>query len=294
MYRSTISRGVVPKSARKKREAGGPFSLEPFVYQNLLRAAKNASPPQPRAALLVLREMRRRGEEPGATHYNLVVCACARAAAEAASTSALLPLDAGHAERGCTDRQGDVDHAAAWDADEATPTTVERGRAQQDTNAAGKGGTETVEGVPLVSTRLDDGRGEDALLTEPPAVRCMDDKDDPSLLSPGVKGVEFRGAETARDAWCLALQVLADMRKRKVEPTEVTFKTLVECCRCAAAAPLPKPAGDGEVCKGSSPAEIYTELKDAGVPSRFCYQAGLENALKGGRIFPEYVAELQR
>lgn len=243
--------------------------------------------------MLVLREMRRRGEEPAATHYNLVVCACARAAAVAASTSSLLPLDAGEAERGCNDRQGGVDQAAARNAAQAKSSRVERGRPQQDTNAAGEGGTVAVGGVPLVSTRLDDSSREDALLAET-AVGCMDDKNDPSLLSPGGKGVEFRGAETARDAWCLALEVLADMRKRKVAPTEVTFKTLVECCRCAAAAPLPKPAGDGEVCKGSSPAEIYTELKDAGVPSRFCYQAGLENALKGGRIFPEYVAELQR
>lgn len=280
------------------------------MYQHLLRAAKNASPPQPRAAMLVLREMRRRGEEPAATHYNLVVCACARAAATAASTSALLPLGGDDAKAGSVALQGAADHAArdalarqvgvdnvardpvarqgsvdsfARDADDDKSRRLERSRQQQD-----------IQSAPLVSETTDDGHREGAKLTDTPAVECVDENHDAGVLSPEGKGTVFRGAETARDSWCLALEVLADMRKRNIMPTEVTFKTMVECCRCAAAAPLPKSAGDGGGCKGSSPAEIYTALKDAGVPLRFCYQAGLENALKGGRIFPEYVAELRR
>lgn len=284
VYRSTRSRGVVsPKHARKNREVGGPFSLELFVYQHLLRAAKNAIPPQPRAAMLVLREMRLRGEEPAATHYNLVVCACARAAAAAASTSTLKPLE-----------------EVAWGAGGEKRNKTERGTSNAQPDSARIGDVEAVESVPRVT-----GNAVLSTSTPPKETSAAERADDVNgladdgrnstcLLSAGSKAMEFRRIEHAGDAWRLALEVIEDMRKRGIAPTEVTFKTLVECCRCAAAAPSPKLASGGGECKGSNPAEVYAALKEAGVPLRFCYQAGLGNALKGGRRFPEYVAELRR
>lgn len=282
-YRSTRSRGVVPKDVQKKRESGGPFSLEPFVYQHLLRAAKNASPPQPRAAMLVLREMRIRGEEPTAAHYNLVVCACARAAAVAASTSALKPLE--KIARG-------ADGGKSNGMEEGTKHSMQDVTCDSDIGA--------VESVPLVAGNAI--LSTSMPLNESPSAECADDKsnfadDDKSnlcSLSAGSKALELRRAEHARGARRLALEAIADMRKRGIAPTEVTFKTLVECCRSAAAAPSPKLASDGEEGEGSSPAEVYAELKEAGVPLRFCYQAGLRNALNGGRRFPEYVAEMSK
>lgn len=275
--RSTRSRGIVPKDARKKGVVGGPFSLEPLVYQHLLRAAKNASPPQPRAAMLVLREMRLRGEEPTATHYNLVISACARAAAVAASTSTLRPLP---------------EAARHIDGENRNAMEGRTSNAQPDTEAA--------ESVPLVAGNV--VLSASTALKETPSAECAGDENDladdgknsPRLLVAGSKALEFRRVEHAGDAWRLALDVIADMRKSEIAPTEVTFKTLVECCRCAAAAPSPKLVSDGGQVEGSSPAEVYAVLKEAGVPLRFCYQAGLGNALKGGRRFPEYVAELSR
>lgn len=254
------------------------------MYQHLLRAAKNASPPQPRAAMLVLREMRLRGEEPTATHYNLIVCACARAAAVAASTSTLKPLT-----------------EVARGVDAENRKTMEGGtRRTQADDINHDGGLEAVESLPLVAGKA--VLSASGQLKETPSAECADDGNDLAdggnnnlcLLSVGSKAVEFRRVEDAGDAWRLAVEVIADMRKRGVAPTEVTFKTLVECCRCAAAAPSPKLASDGRVVQGSSPAEVYAALKEAGVPLRFCYEAGLGNALKGGRRFPEYVAELSR
>lgn len=281
-YRSTRLRGVVPTHARRKREAGGPFSLEPFVYQHLLRAAKNATPPQPRAAMLVMREMRIRGEQPASAHYNLVVSACARAAAVAASTSSLGPLE--------EDAHG---------ADGDKRKMRKGGGALQGSSRSGV--AEHVESVPLVAERA--VMSTSTQLKEAPATECTtDDGNDladdgnsyPCLLAAGSKAMEFRQVEQAEDAWRLALEVIADMQKRGVAPTEVTYKTLVECCRCAAAAPSPKLDSNGEERKGSSPADVYAALKEAGVPSRFCYQAGRGNALRGGRCFPEYVAELSK
>lgn len=252
------------------------------MYQHLLRAAKNASPPQPRAAMLVLREMRLRGEEPAAPHYNLVVCACARAAAAAASTSTLKPLE-------------EVARCAA-DGENKTRGGTSIAPPEDTTR---NGGIDTVGSVPLVAERT--VLGTSTPLKESPAAECADDenltdggKKSLCLLSAGSKAVEFRRAEHAEGAWRLALEVIADMRSRGVAPTEVTFRTLVECCRCAAAAPSPKLTSDGKERHGSRPADVYAALKEAGVPLRFCYQAGLGNALKGGRRFPEYVAELSR
>eukprot|EP00752_Nemacystus_decipiens_P003962 g3628.t1 len=283
-YQSIRSRGIVPKEPQNKREVGGPFSLEPFVYQHLLRAAKNASPPQPRAALLVLREMRLRGEEPAATHYNLVVSACARAAAVAASASTLKPL--AEAVRGV-------------DGENRNPMKGSASNAQRDIDL--DGGIEAAESVPLEdgNAGLSDGSpskrapSADGANDENGLAYC-DSINDICLLSAGSKAMKSRQVEHAGDAWRLALEVIADMRGRGIAPTEVTFKTLVECCRCAAAAPSPTLTSVGGEVKGSSPAEVYAALKEAGVPLRFCYQAGLRNALKGERCFPEYVAELSR
>lgn len=250
--------------------------------------------------MLVLREMRLRGEEPAAAHYNLVVSACARAAAAAASTSSLTPFD--RCEGYSAGSQDDLRQVARG-TDGGPGSGVERDGAEHggDTRNGGVVATESAR----VASMKPDGDIEDAVLdTVPPlmvtrhAVECANGENGGAKhrcsLFTGSESVECREAETADNSWRLALEVIAHMRKRGVAPTDVTFQSLVECCRCAAAAPSPKLAGGGEVVKGSTPAEVYTALKEAGIPLQFCYQAGLGNALKGGRRFPEYVAEMAR
>lgn len=299
-YRSARAQGIISNDARDKRQMGRPSSLEPSVYQHLLRAAKNASPPQPRAAMFVLREMRLRGKEPAAAHYNLVVSACARAAAVAASTSSLMPLVSREGDR--AGYQGGVKQVAR-DADGEKQSRVDGGGGAKCRRDTGDGGAVAAESGPLVSAKRDGGN-DDALHTNVAplkvtfAAECANGEDDGEKhrcwLSTRGKAMECREAETAGNSWRLALEVIASMRKRGIAPTDVTFQSLVECCRCAAAAPSPKLARGGEVGQGSTPAEVYTALKEAGIPLQFCYQAGLGNALKGGRCFPEYVAEINR
>eukprot|EP00903_Cladosiphon_okamuranus_P006544 g6393.t1 len=177
--------------------------------------------------------------------------------------------------------------------------TVEGGTSNAQPDIHRCGGTEGAESAPVAgdavlsaSTPLKDNNPTERARD---ANYLVDDGNNSILLSgAGSKALELRRVQHAGDAWRLALEVIADMRKREIAPTEVTFKTLVECCRCAAAAPLPKIASHGGQVKGSSPAEVYAALKEAGVPERFCYQAGIGNALKGGRRFPEYVADLSK
>ncbi|CAM9329949.1 unnamed protein product, partial [Ectocarpus fasciculatus] len=296
-YRSARARGVITKPLSHRRDADGPFSLEPLVYQHLLRAAKNASPPQPRAAMLVLREMRLRSEEPAATHYNLVISACARAAAIAASTSALMPLD----------RDGTEGHAVLCE--DRLCQRIEGADGQKKGGNGGAihlgsgsgGGAVAIENKTLKPGKLGSGHEEGVAgntLSKGAAfaakIEVEDLPDRCCLLPTAGDAMECRGAEAAGETWRLALEVIADMRKRGVTPTNVTFKTLVECCRCAAAASVLNIGGDEGLGKGSTPADVYTALKEAGIPARFCYQAGLGNALKGGRCFPGYVAEINR
>ncbi|CAM9238107.1 unnamed protein product [Ectocarpus sp. 12 AP-2014] len=296
-YRSARARGVITKLMSNRRDADGSFSLEPLVYQHLLRAAKNATPPQPRAALHVLREMRLRGEEPVATHYNLVVSACARAAAVATSTSALMPLD----------RDGTEGHAVLNE-DRLCQNIGGADGHKKDGNGGaihleseGSGGVVATEnGTPKpakLGSGHEEGAAENMRLKGTAIGAKVDVEDLPdrccSLPTAG-DAMECRGAEAAGETWRLALDVIADMRKRGVTPTIVTFKTLVECCRCAAAASVLNIGGGEGLGKGSTPAEVYTALKEAGIPTQFCYQAGLGNAVKGGRCFPGYVAEINR
>lgn len=299
VYRSARGRGVISCDTRGKRQVRGPSSLEPFVYQHLLRAAKNASPPQPRAAMLVLREMRLRGEQPAASHYNLVVSACTRAAAVAASTSSLTPLRTCEADSAGS--QGDL-RQITRNADGEERSRV-GGDGANHGSGTRNGAAVAIDNGPPASAKRGGDHGDAVLRNVPPVkvalatARTDREKDGTKLrylLTEGGEAIECQEAETAGNSWRLALEVVASMRKRGVVPTDVTFWSLVECCRCAAAAPSPKLAGGGEVGKGSTPAEVYTALKEAGIPLQFCYQAGLRNALKGGRCFPEYVAEITR
>ncbi|CAM9428843.1 unnamed protein product [Ectocarpus sp. 4 AP-2014] len=295
-YRSARARGVITKPTSKRRDADGSFSLEPLVYQHLLRAAKNATPPRPRAALHVLREMSLRGEEPMATHYNLVVSACARAAAFAASTSALMPLD----------RDGTESHAVLCEDRLCQDISADRHNKEGNYGAIhleshSSGGVVATENETPKPAKLGSGHEEgvvDNMRLKGTAFGTKVDVEDlPDrccLLPTEGDAMECRGAEAAGETWRLALDVIADMRKRGVTPTLVTFKTLVECCRCAAAASVLNIGGGEGLGKGSTPVEVYTALKEAGIPTRFCYQAGLGNAVKGGRCFPGYVAEISR
>ncbi|CAN0217309.1 unnamed protein product, partial [Hapterophycus canaliculatus] len=290
-YRSSRVQGIT-KPSKVRHRAGGPFSSEPFVYQHLLRAAKNANPPLPHAAMLVLREMRLRGDEPTITHYNLVVSACARAAAVGASVVPLLPLDNGKNANECsvgfvgsseptggTDRERVCSIGAGSDSGSNRFDIVER-EVVVPTRLDGNPERGVVEHAPSEIVTLE-GQHQDDQVT---------DREHGCSLSAGWRAMESRGVEATGEAWRLALDVIAYMRNRGLAPTEVTLNTLVECCRCAATVPSPSVARGGEMNTGSTPAEIYTAMKEAGIPIRFSYRASRENALKGGRRFPEYVA----
>ncbi|CAM9102582.1 unnamed protein product [Scytosiphon promiscuus] len=285
-YRSSRARGTTSTS-KPRNPAGGPFSSEPFVYQHLLRAAKNADPPLPHAAMLVLREMRLRGDEPAVTHYNLVVSTCARATAIGATVKTCMPLNNGDAI-GCNVDCVTGSRKPIGDANGEGEADVER--ACNTDAGSDHSGFEMVEREAIIPTQLGDPPSE-AISR---AVEFADEhgtaREHGCSLSAGWKVMESRGAEATVEGWRLALDVIVHMQKRGVMPTEVTFSALVECCRRAAAAPLPLVARDGGLDNVSTPAEIYTALKEAGIPTKVCYEAGRENALKGGRRFPEYTA----
>lgn len=264
--------------------SNGSSSLNPVVYRQLLRAAKNARPPQPRAAMLVLREMRLRGVEPSVAHYNIVVSACARAVGAADFPSLLIPLE--YAEEDSFECENVRQHRCVEGPD-ASPipgggvTCSFRGLKKGKRGMVGDAESAT-EG-PLSRTDGDQTQGDtSAWLTQTGLARCAGDDARRTLLFDRNTALERWTPEAMGNAWRLALQVVADMRERGIVPTEVTYRTLVECCRCAG--------------KGSSVAasELYAALKRAKIPMRFCYEASVENALNGGRRFPEYVNEISR
>lgn len=118
------------------------------------------------------------------------------------------------------------------------------------------------------------------------------------------KGLQLEGQEpkTVTKALRLALEVVADMRMNGVQPTGVAYNTLVEACRCSAVGAAKiceiwegEPGRQGKVAFGScSPADVYSTLKQAGIPGNFCYGAGIENALHGGRRYPTYISKIYR
>lgn len=281
------------------------FQVDSIIYHHLLRAAKNARPPQPRAAMLVLREMRSRGEEPSVTHYNLVLSACARAAEADATTSILTPLDNPSVYRDENTRQVTTRREKKLSISSYKAKVGVGGD-----NGNRRGRTDTVEGDDVIAQQrlmLSSIRRETAGATNNQAkatsrqrkiVGCTNEAscDGPVAGNDNGTVLAFRHPDTAGGSWRLAVDVVAEMRRRGLTPTEVTYNTLVESCRCAGAATScaggrKSTEGGGE---GSSPADIYAALRDIGVPTRFCYNAGLGNALRGGRCYPAYVAEVHR
>lgn len=86
--------------------------------------------------------------------------------------------------------------------------------------------------------------------------------------------------ETAGDAWRLALEVINEMRSNGIKPTEVTYRMLRETCKCAGGeVRFFKSPEELRHKEDSSPDEIYTALRNAGVPQKVCYNAGVGNAL---------------
>ena len=346
-----ISRGFITKDCKQVCKSSHPFSQERFplerVFQHLLRAAKNACPPRPHLALLVLQEMRSVGEEPSAIHYNIVISACARAAAiDAASTSVLLPLESAsvlpvveNTEPGGAGGQRrmprlpeNVDEKLSRERggveNEYEAGQCEQGALGHDKKSVGKvmpllsastndltrdgGGIEkwdekgqseqgglrhAKKSVEQVSASINDNkRGADtASLGWTPASACTGNStiNGQSLLSTPGPMLACRDPETAEGAWRFALKIVADMRRRGVAPTKGTYEGMVECCRYAGTAASCDTGVGKEGERGSTPASVYATLKEAGIPTRFCYQAGLGNALRGGRRFPEY-SEMHR
>lgn len=293
------ARGIITKDCNtcntSRRSRLERVSLERGVFQYLLRAAKNASPPRPHAAVLVLQEMRSREKEPSAIHYNIVISACARAAAAAAaSTSVLPPLEntepSGGGDQGLLRQPGGVGESFARDGGEVEKDEMEQG------GQNGLGHNKSVRQLaPLLSISTDacERGAEPDSLGWNPANGGTGNATRQCLLSTSGPILACRDPETAEGAWRLALSVVGDMRRRGLTPTKGTYEAMVECCRYAgtAASCVSGLGKDSE--RGSTPARVYATLKEAGFPTRFCYQAGLGNALRGGRRFPEY-AEIHR
>lgn len=297
------------------------FSLERGVFQHLLRAAKNASPPRPHAAVLVLQEMRAREEEPCAIHYNIVISACARAAAVAAASTSVLPPLENITEPRDVDgqrflrlpravgdnfvregvgvekddmgqgKQGGLCHNKKGENFSREGVGLEKGDMGQDEKGGLCHNKSARQVVPmlLASTNEHETGAETVTLGRTPATGCAGNATRQSLLSTSGPTLACRDPETAEGAWRLALTVIRDMRAREVAPTKGTYEAMVECCRYAgtAASCVTDPGTEGGRV-GSTPGSVYATLKEAGIPPRFCYQAGLVNALSGGRRFPEY------
>lgn len=329
----------------------------PTVYRHLLRAAKNATPPRPRTALSVLTEMRRRGISPSVSDYNIVVSACARAAAAVGTTGIDRPTAGCLSKASCTTDNSQtndrgVDYIENEDVAGGRDTSADVG---DGLGRLGFGGREYAPGNVL------DDDGINAIDTSNSSSGCSLSRRDgmtsfkgahrslcntgqcktssrlPNLIRSCVAAStsnDSRGealgvhccprcsmcdissgtnAEptTAREAMILALDVFVNMRENKVRPTKVTYKTLVEVGRCCANGPaIPRSAVVGEkrqeqmhgsesglgvlLPSACSPSDVYTKLKMTGIPDGWCYDAGIGNALKGGRRYPAYVAQAYR
>lgn len=296
-YRSMGARGIITKDCTtcntSRRVQLERVSLKRGVFQYLLRAAKNASPPRPHAAVLVLQEMRSREEEPSAIHYNIVISACARAAAAAAaSTSVLPPLE--HTE------PIDLGGESLFRLPRGLGESVARegGEVEKDeAGQVGQGGRcqskSERQVAPSTSADARERGAEPASLGCTPANGCTGNATRQCLLSAPGAILACRDPETAEGALRLAITVVGDMRRRGLAPTKGTYEAMVECCRYAGTVASCVTGMDKEGGRGSTPARVYATLKEAGIPTQFCYQAGLGNALRGGRRFPEY-SEIHR
>lgn len=292
-----------------------------------------------------------------ASHYNILISACARSAAAAASRSVLTRLtDSGDSHDNCCNRDKINEGYTAMDCRkeqyQETPHNPAHGKkhdgrscrqqrsdgegqervASEYTESVGNrpihigGGTDNECGKPnMVSDSTPNaaiGQGREARINSVilgadkftslsramAVLACNPVKDDqagrstasshPDLLLAGVEAIQADrlGPTTAGDAVRLALEILANMREREVTPTEATFGAIVECCRCSgAASSLKEEDGNRDgVGVGSTPPDLYSALKEAGVPRRYCYQAGLKGALRRDKTYPAYVAEMYR
>lgn len=293
------ARGIITKNCNtcntSRRSRLERVSLERGVFQYLLRAAKNASPPRPHAAVLVLQEMRSRENEPSAIHYDIVISACARAAAAAAaSISVLPPLEntepSGGGSQGLLRLPGGVVESVAREGGEVEKEGMEQ--SEQEGPGHGKSARQL---APLlsISTNARERGAEPVSLGGNPANGCTGNATRQCLLSSSGPIMACRDPETAEGAWLLALAVVGDMRRRGLAPTKGTYQAMIECCRYAGTAASCASGMGKDSERGSTPARVYATLKEAGFPTRFCYQAGLGNALREGRRFPEY-AEIHR
>lgn len=303
-YRSILIRSCGISGKGTHCEASSP---SPIVYRHLLRAAKHSNPPRPRAALCVLREMRSRNEKPSVSHYNMVLSACARAAiAASAGTHAL--TDCPESSRAPQDRlfredgRSQVESARASGGGSIVGAPRRRNGAEIDRD---RHEVPRCDGYPggcidafncwdrevAVDGRLESRTGGDEL-RQPGA----EGRNRRYVSGPLLSEAIFQVPEplTSGDAWRLALHVVGDMRRHGVGPTDVTFETLVGACRGAGADTLCwRKARPGEAYR-SSPAAIYSALREAGIPQEYCYRAGVENALRGRRCYPLYIMEVKR
>lgn len=309
----------------------------PTVHRHLLRAAKNATPARPRAALSVLTEMRDRGISPSASDYHIVVSACARAAAAAGtrgidrSTAGCLSKESCTTESNRNNDRGvepvEDENVAGGrdinaDVDDGNINAIDTSNISSKCSPSGRknmtsfkgahrspcntGQCKTSSTMPnLVRSCVAAGISDDSR-GEVPSIHCR-----PRCCVHDTSSGTSAEPTTAREAMMLALDVFVNMRENKVRPTEVTYRTLVEVGRCCAIGPaIPRSAVVGErrqeqvhdsesglgalLPTACSPSDVYAELKMTGVPESWCYDAGIGNALKGGRRYPTYVGQAYR
>lgn len=334
----------------------------PIVYQHLLRAAKNAMPPRPRAALSVLWEMRSRGATPSASHYNIVVSACARAAAVAGTQSIASVVHttgelcscrsgikikgncANDGDQGDTGTPGKTEDARDLGAssdggpdlgktecnrEDSGRKCVGEAKASRTSTSSRKSGARKeslasakAADLPLPDTRctlqprlrinkatgnaLNDGGA--LTLRRRPRFRLGTSSIAGAVTDTSKMASQSSTSEpaTAQQAVRLALDVVVDMGEHSIVPSEATYKTLVEAGRCSALGPaLPCSLAGGVraaldergldvLSSACSPKDVYAALKTVGIPESWCYDAGIGNALRGGRRYPAYVAQTYR
>lgn len=332
-YQSMDARRASIGGASIKKQENTPFP-GPITYQHLLRAAKNARPPQPQAAMSVVREMRERGDLPSAYHYNVVISVCAGAAANAVTRSRAPRLRGrdkkcgpapavrngkGADEATSEDRlprdvsEGDVGHFSVINVASSGDVSDNEYR---DVSAETSPSSKTIDTHSLHVEMKKDGTRKRGLVGEHSigGGEVINPRGTGSDLGVGAAVSSSRHIavypttpepKSATDALRLALDVVDDMRDNGVVATEITYKTLVEVCRCAgvgtgfAADEEVMGGGGNETATGRagesvSPAAIYAALKEAGIPDRYCYDAGVGNAMRGGRCYPAYIAEISR
>ncbi|CAM9497707.1 unnamed protein product, partial [Choristocarpus tenellus] len=232
-----------------------------ITFRHLLRSAKNAHPPRPHEALLVLEEMRKHGVTPQAHHYHLVVAACGD----------VVGFSHDWERRNLVRKSSNFHDNSELSRSHYTGGSTEQRKIQESQRS-------TWVGKNVVS--ISHGRlTKSQVGTETRSVLLKTAGGEENEEShEGARVVNPSQDEKFEGGWKLALQVVIDMKERGVHPTEATYRALAGACSVSKS--------------GEDPACIYQTLKQAGIPLKYCYEAGQSNASIYAKIRRGYVNQI--